>query len=133
MNFLTRKFGPLPAWGWAGVVVAGYLGYRWWTGRAGTAATTAAGTTGLSGGGSGSAGAPSPTPAPTKGGTKKPKKPPPIKHPKNPGPPVRKPAVAASTQVKAWNPVPKVATVTHPVRKAPPKPPPVEYGHRRVM
>ena len=37
-NVLTKKLGPLPVWGWAIAIVAGYLVYRWWKDRsAGTA------------------------------------------------------------------------------------------------
>ncbi|MDA8323850.1 MAG: hypothetical protein M0030_29130 [Actinomycetota bacterium] len=45
-NFLTRKAGPLPVWGWAALGAGGYLLYRWWSSRsaASTSATTAAAT-----------------------------------------------------------------------------------------
>lgn len=44
-NFLTRKAGPLPVWGWAAIGAGGYLLYRWYSSRSSastTAATTAA-------------------------------------------------------------------------------------------
>jgi len=71
---LTKKIGPLPAWGWGAVVGGGYLGYRMLSGKgislsgATSAATDAASDngTGVSGTGSvgpGDGGGVAPTPA----------------------------------------------------------------------
>ena len=32
-EWLTRKYGPLPAWQWAALGAVGYFGYRWWKNR----------------------------------------------------------------------------------------------------
>ena len=45
-EWLTRKIGPLPTWGWAAVVVGGVLVWRWYQARqAASAATSATPTT----------------------------------------------------------------------------------------
>jgi hypothetical protein len=46
-SFLTKKFGPLPMWAWAGLAVGGYLIYR--MRKASEAASTAASSTTASG------------------------------------------------------------------------------------
>lgn len=48
-NFFTRKYGPLPGWGWSLLAGGAALAYFWWKHRqAQQAASTTAGTTGTS-------------------------------------------------------------------------------------
>ena len=47
-NVLTKKLGPLPVWGWAVAIVAGYLVYRWWKDRQGAGAAPVTVTSGTS-------------------------------------------------------------------------------------
>src|SRR5665213_267572 len=76
--FFTQKAGPLPVWAWAGIVLAGVLGYMYFTktGLFGSGSSTAAGTlpTGTTGtgaadqtptSGNGSSGLPTPTGTPS--------------------------------------------------------------------
>ena len=41
-EWLTRKMGPLPTWGWAAVVVGGVLVWRWYQARQAASAATSA-------------------------------------------------------------------------------------------
>lgn len=40
-NMFTRKYGPLPGWGWAALAAAGAVGYMWWRNRQATTAAAA--------------------------------------------------------------------------------------------
>lgn len=64
-GFITRKYGPLPAWAWVLVVIGLYLAYQWWQGRNASSATTGAGTAAPVGGASGDSGTPTTTPTGT--------------------------------------------------------------------
>ena len=44
-NFFTKKFGPLPGWGWAALAAVGAVGYMYWRNRQNAAAAAAGGDT----------------------------------------------------------------------------------------
>lgn len=56
-NFLTRKVGPLPAWGWAALAAAGAGVYFWYRNRQGQAAAAAPSAAGTPTGAQGTSGA----------------------------------------------------------------------------
>lgn len=45
----TRKFGPLPGWGWAAVAAVGAAGYMWYRNRSSSSSTTGTGTSSTTG------------------------------------------------------------------------------------
>ena len=44
-NFFSKKYGPLPGWGWAALAAVGAVGYMYWRNRQNAAAAAAGGDT----------------------------------------------------------------------------------------